>query len=60
MRLVIPNTHELEAEHRKLDKEIRKLERRGARMTPIDQTRVAELKKTKLALKDQLLAKRAV
>lgn len=54
MRLVIPTGAEIEAEHRKLDKEIRRIERRGLRMTPLEQTRVAELKKTKLALKDQL------
>lgn len=60
MRLVIPNAHELEAEHRKLDKEIRKIERRGPRMTPVDQRKVAELKKTKLALKDRMTLLRAV
>ena len=60
MRLVVPTGEEIESQHRMLDKEIRKIERRGPRMTPLEQRRVAELKKTKLALKDQLLAKRAV
>ncbi len=60
MRLVVPNATQLEAEHRKLDKEIRKIERRGSRMTPVDQTKVAELKKTKLAIKDRMSLLRAV
>lgn len=45
---------DLETQHRTLDKQIRRIERRGALMTPPDQTRVAELKKVKLAVKDQL------
>jgi hypothetical protein len=45
---------ELETQHRTLDKQIRRIERRGPRMTLPDQRQVAELKKVKLALKDQL------
>lgn len=55
MRLMVPSAHEIESQHRQLDKEIRKIERRGPRMTEIEQRKVAELKKTKLALKDRLL-----
>jgi uncharacterized protein YdcH (DUF465 family) len=61
MRLVVPNAQDIESQHRQLDKEIRRIERRGPRMTAVDQRTVAELKKTKLALKDQLsVLKRAV
>lgn len=59
MRLLVPNAQEIESLHRNLDKEIRKIERRGPRMSPVEQSRIAELKKTKLALKDQLLTLRA-
>jgi hypothetical protein len=45
---------DLETQHRTLDKEIRRIERRGHLLAPPDQHRVAELKKVKLALKDQL------
>lgn len=45
---------DLETQHRTLDKQIRRIERRGPRMTLPDQRQVAELKKVKLALKDQL------
>jgi len=48
------SVNELETQHRTLDKQIRRIERRGPRMTLPDQRQVAELKKVKLALKDQL------
>ena len=46
--------NDLETQHRTLDKQIRRIERRGAMLTTPDQHRVAQLKKVKLALKDQL------
>jgi hypothetical protein len=45
---------ELQQQHHALDMELRRLERRGARMTPSERTRAAELKKLKLAAKDRL------
>jgi uncharacterized protein YdcH (DUF465 family) len=48
----------LELRHRTLDREIHKLDRRGMRMTPEERTRAAELKKRRLAAKDQLYALR--
>jgi uncharacterized protein YdcH (DUF465 family) len=48
----------LELRHRTLDREIHKLDRRGMRMTPDERTRAAELKKHRLATKDQLYALR--
>lgn len=53
IRSVISVT-DLETQHRTLDKQIRRIERRGALMTPPDQARVSELKKVKLAVRDQL------
>jgi hypothetical protein len=50
--------YELELRHRSLDAEIHKLDRRGFHMTPEEQTRAAELKKRRLATKDQLFALR--
>jgi uncharacterized protein YdcH (DUF465 family) len=44
----------LELRHRTLDQEIHKLDRRGVHMTPLDRERAAELKKRRLATKDQL------
>ncbi len=49
---------ELELRHRSLDAEIHKLDRRGFHMTPEEQMRAAELKKRRLATKDQLFALR--
>jgi uncharacterized protein YdcH (DUF465 family) len=46
----------LELRHRTLDREIHKLDRRGAHMTPRDRERATELKKRRLATKDQLYA----
>jgi hypothetical protein len=48
------SVNDLETQHRTLDKQIRRIERRGPLMTLPDQRRVAELKKVKLAVKDQL------
>jgi uncharacterized protein YdcH (DUF465 family) len=48
----------LELRHRTLDREIHKLDRRGMRMTPEERLRAAELKKRRLAAKDQLYALR--
>ncbi len=50
--------HELELRHRVLDQQIHKLDRRGTHMTPEDRLRAAELKKRRLATKDQLFALR--
>jgi hypothetical protein len=50
----------LELRHRTLDREIHKLDRRGMRMTPEERTRATELKKRRLAAKDQLYALRHV
>ena len=46
----------LELRHRTLDKQIHKLDRRGEHMTPAERERAAELKKRRLATKDQLYA----
>jgi uncharacterized protein YdcH (DUF465 family) len=48
----------LELRHRALDRQIHKLDRRGAHMTPTDRERATELKKRRLATKDQLAALR--
>lgn len=50
----ILDIHVLELRHRTLDKEIHKLDRRGVHMTPHDRERATELKKRRLATKDQL------
>ena len=50
----ILDIHVLELRHRTLDKEIHKLDRRGVHMTPHDRERATELKKHRLATKDQL------
>ncbi len=50
----ILDIHVLELRHRTLDKEIHKLDRRGVHMTPHDRERASELKKHRLATKDQL------
>jgi uncharacterized protein YdcH (DUF465 family) len=46
----------LELRHRTLDQQIHELDRRGAHMTPEDRERSTELKKRRLATKDQLYA----
>jgi len=50
----ILDAHVLELRHRALEKEIHKLDRRGIHMTPHDRERASELKKHRLATKDQL------
>jgi uncharacterized protein YdcH (DUF465 family) len=50
------DVHVLELRHRTLDRQIHKLDRRGFRMTPEERERAAELKKRRLAAKDQLYA----
>jgi hypothetical protein len=52
------DVYELELRHRALDEQIHKLDRRGFHMTPEEQLRAAELKKRRLATKDQLFALR--
>jgi hypothetical protein len=56
-RFTVP---ELETQHKNLDMEIKRLERRGMHMTPPEQERAAELKKRRLATKDQLIDLRRV
>ena len=51
---------ELETQHRSLDQEIRRLERRGMHMTPPDLDRASQLKKIRLATKDKLIDLRRV
>ncbi len=46
----------LELRHRTLDQQIHKLDRRGEHMTPLEREQAAELKKRRLATKDQLYA----
>lgn len=45
---------DLENEHRLLDRQIKKLNHRGVHLTPIEQVRVLQLKKLRLATKDRL------
>jgi hypothetical protein len=52
------DVRELELRHRALSLQIHKLERRGFHMTPEDRVRASELKKRRLATKDQLFALR--
>ena len=52
------NIRELELRGRTLDDEIRRLERRGAHMTPDDRVRATVLKKQRLATKDELFSLR--
>jgi uncharacterized protein YdcH (DUF465 family) len=49
---------ELERRHHTLDSQIHELDRRGRHMSPDDQKRAVELKKLRLATKDQLYALR--
>jgi uncharacterized protein YdcH (DUF465 family) len=51
---------DLELRHRALEMEIHKLDRRGFHMTPRDRERATQLKKQRLATKDQLFALRAL
>jgi len=49
---------ELELRTQALEQLIHKLDRRGVHMTPEDRLRASELKKRRLATKDQLLSLR--
>jgi uncharacterized protein YdcH (DUF465 family) len=49
---------DLELRHQNLDTQIHELDRKGAHMSPVDRFRAAELKKLRLATKDQLYAMR--
>lgn len=51
--LVAPGVNEVEQRHRSLAQQVDALERR-AFLTPDEQRRISELKKLKLAAKDQL------
>ena len=48
------DVRDLELRHNALDFAIHELDRRGSHMTPEERTRVFELKKQRLATKDQL------
>jgi uncharacterized protein YdcH (DUF465 family) len=48
----------LEAQHRELDQQIHRLERRGTLMSPPERERALQLKRLKLATKDRLAALR--
>jgi hypothetical protein len=50
---------ELELRHRNLEWQIHKLDRRGLHMTPEDRDRSTQLKKQRLATKDELFERRA-
>jgi uncharacterized protein YdcH (DUF465 family) len=45
---------ELENEHRLLDRQIKKLNHEGKHLTPLEQMKVMQLKKLRLATKDRL------
>jgi hypothetical protein len=53
-RLARVSARELEAESRTLELQIKKLDRRGAHITPPEQQRAVELKKLRLLTKDRL------
>jgi uncharacterized protein YdcH (DUF465 family) len=50
------DVRELEHRHHSLDTQIHELDRRGSHMSPEDRQRALELKKQRLATKDQLYA----
>jgi uncharacterized protein YdcH (DUF465 family) len=52
------DVQDLELRHRSLEHAIHELERRGSHMTPEDHSRASELKKQRLATKDQLYSLR--
>ncbi len=45
---------DLENEHRLLDRQIKKLNHAGKHLTPLEQVKVMQLKKLRLATKDRL------
>ena len=53
------DVRELESRHHHLDRQIHELDRRGSHMSPEDRQRAVELKKQRLATKDQLYAMRS-
>jgi uncharacterized protein YdcH (DUF465 family) len=52
------DVHELELRQQSLEYAIHELDRRGGHMTPEDRDKATELKRQRLATKDQLLALR--
>jgi hypothetical protein len=50
--------NELETRNHQLEREIKRLDRRGMHMTPPEQQRAVELKKLRLVTKDKLAALR--
>lgn len=56
MTMRISSVTALEAQHRDLDRQIHRLERRGTLLSPPDRDRAVQLKRLKLATKDQLAA----
>jgi uncharacterized protein YdcH (DUF465 family) len=50
------DVRDLELRHNALEFAIHELDRRGSHMTPEERTRASELKKQRLATKDQLYA----
>jgi uncharacterized protein YdcH (DUF465 family) len=52
------DVYDLELRHRSLEFAIHELERRGSHMTPEDRSRATELKKQRLAMKDQIYSLR--
>jgi uncharacterized protein YdcH (DUF465 family) len=51
-----PDVRELELRHNALDFAIHELDRRGSHMTPEERSRAHELKRQRLATKDELYA----
>lgn len=58
MTMRISSVTALEARHRDLDRQIHRLERRGTLLSSPDRDRALQLKRLKLATKDQLTALR--
>ena len=58
MTMRISSVTALEAQHRDLDRQIHRLERRGTLLSSPDRDRALQLKRLKLATKDQLTALR--
>jgi uncharacterized protein YdcH (DUF465 family) len=52
------DVRELELRHHALDYAIHELDRRGSHQTPEERTRALELKKQRLATKDEIVALR--
>ena len=56
MKLTARSVQDLVLEQRKLEQQIKKLDRRGHHLTPNEQVLSAELKKLRLLAKDKLTA----